>query len=111
MKQAINFNDFISAFHAFKRYDQFGYDALKILFNFIEQAEEETGEEMDLDVIDLCCNYSADTVEDVADNYDIDMSECETDADKLEAVLAYLNDNTQVCGVTDTGSIVYCNAF
>jgi hypothetical protein len=111
MKQSVNFSAFIDAFHAFKRYDQFGYKALQILFEYLEQYEEDTGEELELDVIALCCDYSADTVEEIASNYSIDLSDCDTDEDRLEAVLAYLNDNTQVCGVTDTGTIVYCSAF
>lgn len=111
MKQTINFNDFIDAFHAFKRYDQFGYEALQVLFDYLEQYEEDTGEELELDVIALCCDYSADTVTDIATEYDIDLSDCETDEDRTEAVTDYLTDHTSVCSVTENGTIVYCSAF
>lgn len=45
-------------------------------------------------------------MEDIASNYSIDLSECEDDDERKEAVLDYLNDNTMVVGETDTG-IVY----
>ena len=111
MKQTINFSAFIDAFHAYQRYDQFGYDALQILFDYLEEYEDSTGEELELDVIALCCDYSCDTIEDIASNYGLDLSDCETDEERLEVVLDYLNDNTQVCGVTENSQVVYCNAF
>lgn len=111
MKQIINFNDFINAFRRLNRYDQFGYAALEVLFNYLESYEEDTGEELGLDVIALCCDYSADTVDEVASNYDIDLQDCETDEERMEAVTDYLTNNTSVCGVTDNGTIVYCSAF
>ena len=114
MKQTINFSAFCDAFHAFKRYDQFGYTALQILFDYLEDMEQDTSEEIELDVISLCCDYSVDSVADIASNYDIDLSECEDDEAKYEAVMEYLNDSTSVCGdyETDDGHfIVYCSAF
>ena len=111
MKQTINFNDFIDAFRRMDRYDQFGYEALQVLFEYLESYEEDTGEELELDVIALCCDYSADTVDEVASNYDIDLSDCETDEERMEAVTDYLTDQTSVCGVTKNGTIVYCSAF
>ena len=41
MKQSANFSAFVDAFHAYKRYDQFGYDALEVLFEYLEQYEED----------------------------------------------------------------------
>ena len=114
MKQTVNLPAFMDAFHAYKRYDQFGYNALQILFEYLEELESETSEEIELDVIALCCDYSVDSVADIASNYDIDLSECEDDEAKYEAVMEYLNDSTGVCGdyETDDGHfIVYCSAF
>ena len=114
MKQTVNFSAFCDAFHAYKRYDQFGYNALETLFEYLEEYEDSTGEELELDVIALCCDYSVDSVADIASNYDIDLSECEDDEERKFAVLDYLQDNTQICGEyeTDEGHfIVYCSAF
>ena len=114
MKQTVNFNSFVDAFHAYKRYDQFGYEALQILFDYLEEYEDSTGEEIELDVIALCCDYSVDTVQDIADQYDIDLSECEYDDQRFDAVMEYLQDHTSVCGDyegADGRYIVYCSAF
>ena len=116
MKQTINASAFIDAFHAFKRYDQFGYEALQILFSYLEELEQDTGEELELDVIAICCDYSTDTWQDIAEQYDVDLSDCEDDDARIEAVTSYLQDNTSICGsysVTDASvtHFVYCNAF
>ena len=111
MKQTVNFSAFVDAFNAYKRYDQFGYDALQVLFEYLEQYEEDCGQELELDVIALCCEYSVDSVEDIAEQYGVDLSECEDDDDKLDAVTEWLSDNTSVCGTTPDGQIVYCTAF
>lgn len=115
MKQTVNLSAFMDAFHAYKRYDQFGYQALQILFEYLEELESETSEELELDVIALCCDYSVDSVADIASNYSIDLSECEDDEARKFAVLDYLQDNTQICGEYDGEDgvhyIVYCSAF
>ena len=114
MKQTINFSAFCDAFHAYKRYDQFGYTALQILFDYLEDMEQDTGEEIELDVIALCCDYSVDSVADIAENYDIDISDCEDAEERLSIVMDYLQDHTSVCGEyegDDDHYIVYCSAF
>jgi hypothetical protein len=73
MKTTVNQSAFIDAFHAYDRYDQFGYAALSSLFDYLEGLENDTGEELELDVIAICCDYSVDTVEDIASNYSIDI--------------------------------------
>jgi hypothetical protein len=114
MKQTINLSAFMGAFHAYRRYDQFGYQALEILFSYLEELESETSEEIELDVIALCCDYSVDSVADIAANYSIDLSECEDDEARKFAVLGYLQDNTSICGEyegEDGHYVVYCSAF
>ncbi len=111
MKQTIDQSLFIDAFRNYDRYNQFGYSALCSLFDYFEELEQDSGEEMELDVITICCEYSADSVEDIANNYDIDLSECEDDDEKRETVLEYLNDNTSVVDSDCDGQIVYCSAF
>lgn len=110
MKQNINFCAFTDAFHAYDRYDQFGYEALKVLFEYLEEYEESTGQEIELDVIALCCDYSHDSIQEIADNYSIDLSECEEENDKREAVREYLEYHTSICGETDSG-FVYSTSF
>ena len=57
MKQSVNFTDFTKAFHDHGRGTQFTYEGLKALFEHLEDYEDDTGEEIELDVIALCCDY------------------------------------------------------
>lgn len=114
MKQSVQFHTFVEAFQAADRYDHqdgkggnFTWTGLRVLFDYLESYEEDTGEEIELDVIALCCEYSEDTPEDIVKNYSIDLSECEDSEEEQEAILSYLNDRTSVCGVTASGRIVY----
>jgi len=110
MKTTINQSEFIDAFHRCNRYEQFGYDALVSLFDYLEQFEDDTGEEIELDVIALCCDYSVDSVADIASNYDIDIADMDDD-EARDAVLEYLNDHTSVIDEDCNGQILYCSAF
>lgn len=110
MKTTVNQSEFIDAFHSYDRYEQFGYDALVSLFDYMEQLEEDTGEEMELDVIALCCDYSVDYVQDIASNYAIDIAGLDDD-EARDAVLEYLNDHTSVIDEDCNGQILYCSAF
>lgn len=58
MKQTVNFSRFVDAFHAYDRYEQFGYKALQAIFEYIESYEADTGEEQELDVIAICCDFT-----------------------------------------------------
>lgn len=110
MKTSLNQSEFIDAFRDYDRYDQFGYDALCSLFDYLEEMETDTGEEIELDVIALCCDYSVDTVSDIASSYNIEISDMDEDETR-DAVLEYLNENTTVVDADCNGQILYCSAF
>ena len=110
MKTTVNQSEFIDSFRRFDRYDQFGYDALCSLFAYFEEVEEDTGDEIELDVIAICCEYSVDSVEDIASNYSIDIEDMDEDEAKA-AVIEYLNDNTMVIDDDCNGQILYCSTF
>ena len=57
MKTTVNQTDFIDAFKKL-RPDNFSYEGLVALYNYIENLEQDTGEEFELDVIAFCCSYS-----------------------------------------------------
>ena len=109
MKQTITLHTFRNAFYKMGRKEQFSYDGLKILFDYIEELEQDIGEEMELDVVALCCDYAESIIDDLIREYDIDMSDCDTDDEKAikETVMEYMEQNTIVCGVTSNGSLVY----
>jgi len=58
MKQTVDQYTFEQAFRVADRFDQFGYDALKALFDYIEEYEDSCGTEIELDVIAICCEFT-----------------------------------------------------
>jgi len=106
MFQTISIYDFENAFRTAGRKDQFSYDGKKVLFDYLEAYEDDTGEKLELDVIALCCEYEESSVADIAASYEIDIEGLEEDA-ALETVLEYLNDNTQVVGSVGTDTVLF----
>lgn len=106
MKQTVNFSDFVDAFRAYDRYDQFGYQALMVIFEHLEEIENSTGQELELDVVAICCDYATDNWHDIAVNYSIEIDENENEDEQKQQVIDYLNENTVVLGETDC-EIVY----
>ena len=111
MIQSINFSEFCDAFHACDRNENFSYEGKRILFDFLEEWEEETGQPVELDVIALCCEYSEMTWQEVAEAYSIDLSDCdpEDEDENKDFVMEYLQENTLYCGETPAGSLVFAD--
>ena len=58
MKQTVTFHKFMNAFHSADRGSNFSYDGLKALFSYLMDCEDTTGEEIELDVISLCIDFT-----------------------------------------------------
>jgi len=58
MKKTINIYQFRQAFQDYNRQDNFSYEGLEALFNFFEELEESTDNEIELDVIAICCDFT-----------------------------------------------------
>ena len=96
MIQTINESDFTTAFHRAGRGDQFTHKGLLALYEYLEEYEESTGEQIELDVIAICCDYSEyeslkDFQEDYGDDYE--------SIDEIEHA-------TQVIMIDDTSFII-----
>ena len=109
MKQTINLYAFRNAFYKMGRIGNFSYEGVEVLFDYLEELEMATGEEMELDVISLCGEFAESTIDALISEYDIDISDCDTDDEEAikETVMEYMEQNTIVCGVTSNGSVVY----
>lgn len=107
MKQTLTKSDFIEAFRRMDRYDQFGYEALSVLFDYFEECDPD----MELDVIAICCDYSVDTFEKIAENYGIDLTDCTNDDDIEDAVRTYLDHHAPFYCLVNGDQFVYCSAF
>jgi tRNA splicing ligase len=113
MKTTVSRYDFERAFVDADRKENFSYEGLKALFDYFESYEEETGEEIELDVIAICCEYCEDTVAEIARNYPIDLNDADPESDDYEdqcrqIVFDYLSDHTSVVGDTATGFVYAC---
>ena len=71
---------FLDAFYKMGREDQFSYKGLLALFDWFEELEDQGNEQMELDVIAICCEYSEyDNLEDLKEDYS-----CINDIEDLE---------------------------
>ena len=108
MKRNISEWEFADAFRDMGRGDNFSYAGLRALYDYLIQYEEDCGEEIELDVIGLCCDYSEyDTALEAAKEYGFKIEDDEDmTADEVEEVaLEWLNDSTSVI-VFDNGVII-----
>lgn len=70
MKTTVSKSDFRDAFKRMDR-DNFSYDGLGALYDWIEQIDEECDKETELDVIALCCEFTEyENIEEFHGNYD-----------------------------------------
>ena len=102
-----NVYQFREAFRLAERGDQFSYEGLEVLFDYLDNLSEDTGEPIELDVIALCCEYYESSIEELINNYNIDLSEVDEDdpSSIIEVVREYLEDNTSVCGQVSDGFV------
>jgi predicted ArsR family transcriptional regulator len=106
MKTTVSVYDFRDAFQRAGRSTQFSYDGLEILFDYFEELEQDMGDEIELDVIAICCEYAEADPREIAENYGIDNDGMDDD-ETAEAVRDYLEDQGVYIGATDHGMIVY----
>lgn len=105
MKTTVYLEDFHDAFIKAGRESQFSYEARNILFNWIEEFDNDTGEETELDVIALCCEFTENSIEDIVDNYGYMMDE--TAEHDRESIHDFLNSHTLVCGAYEKEGITF----
>ena len=98
MKQTIYFTNFVDAFKAYNRMDNFSYDALKAIFEYIEDYERDSGEEIELDVIAICCEFSELSENEFRDSYTI------YDDETIEDYISY---NGGWYTILDNGNVVF----
>jgi hypothetical protein len=92
MKRTINQIDFAQAFKDYGRENQFTIKALDILFDFLEQIENDSNEQIELDVIAICCDYTENTIKEWAKENGIFGERTEQELTDI------LNDRTYIVG-------------
>ena len=89
--------DFIDEFKAYDRLDNFSLQGLRVMYDVLSEMAKDCEMVIEMDVIALCCDYNEMSIDDVIDNYSIDLSD-ESFDDKTDLVIDYLHDNTMVLG-------------
>jgi hypothetical protein len=95
MKQTLTKSQFRDAFKSMGRGKQFSYEGLGVLYDHLTEIEEDTGVEIELDVIALCCEYCESSAAEALSSYDLE-------------TLDDLIQNTEVL-IIDDETIIYAN--
>ena len=96
MIQTITKSEFTSAFHKMDRGNNFTYEGLIALYDYLEEYEDSTGEQIELDVIAICCEYNEyESLEEFQEDYSEDYQSIEE-----------IEHATQVIMIDDTSFII-----
>ena len=94
MKTTVNFSDFVEGFTKLEfRKDQFSYDGLKLIFDYLESFEED-GDEIEFDPVGICSDFTETTVPEFNSDYGTKFS-------SIEEIEEYLDQHTSVIGRTE----------
>lgn len=111
--QTVNPSDLYHMACRMDRGDNFGHNGWNAIGEYLENLSEDTGEDIEVDIVGWCCEYDhTDSADDFFSQYGNDMclseSEWESfdDDEKIEAVESYLQDNTSVVCCED-GCIIW----
>ena len=107
------FCEFCDAFRDMGRNENFSYQGKKVVFDFLEELSYDPGQDIELDVISLCCEYNENDVDTIISEYGIDintdgfedMDEDEQEESKTKQVKDYLNKHTTIVGDVPGGFV------
>lgn len=71
MIDTINKYNFIDRFRSSDSYaNNFSYEGLSALFEYLEDYEDDTGEQVEFDLVALCCDFTEyENIQEIKDNY------------------------------------------
>lgn len=109
MKQTVNVYSFRDAFHRMDRGDQFSYEGLGEIFEYLE----EVNPDMELDVIAICCDFSQCSLDEFLDAYEVDadIDDQSTDEEKAEAITEYIGRNGYWYALVEDGKEIVFENF
>lgn len=113
--KTVNFYSFERAFKESGRKDDFSYDGLQILYDYLENLSDEMGSPIELDVISLCCEYTEMSLAEAINELGLSDYTIGDDGgdDVIDDVTEALSDETTVLGYEWTGEeyIIVFQAF
>lgn len=105
--QTLSKSSFIEAFKQSSRKDQFSHEALEAIFDYLEEYSDSTGEPIEFDIVGICCDWSEEGWEGIAKDYVVELSDCDSEQDKIQAVQDFIFDSTLCVMLSDGESFVY----
>lgn len=114
MKQTLNKDQFRFLFDQI-RPNNFSYEGQGILFDWLEQLEDDLGEELEFDPIAFCCDYTEADFQEVANELDEDEDELTEECygldeeETAQLIADKLSEKTTVLGITSDNAIIYQN--
>ena len=107
MKTTVYFSEFCDYFRKI-RPDNFSSQGLRVLYDYLEEIDNSCGEESELDVIGLCCDFAESDWQTFAADYDssIELDKSKNEAEQKVQVLDFLADQGALIGET-ADSIIY----
>jgi hypothetical protein len=108
MKETLTKYDFMDGMQKYTS-SSFSYNGLEILWDYLSEIEEDSGQEFEFDPVAFRCDFTESSVKDVLSENGVEIKEDLSDKEKLYYALDFLNKNTTVLGITDKGTVVYQN--
>ena len=102
--QTLTKSSFIDAFKHSSRKDQFSYEALEAIFEYMEEYSANTGESIELDIVAICCEWSESHWSDIARDYSIDLNDFADDEDDDERIQAVYETISEQTTMLDLGN-------
>lgn len=101
-------SEFEQAFKAI-RPDNFSSNGLLELYEYLDQLSDDIGEDIDLDVIAICCDWSECDPADLCTDYGymLDQDEDQSTDEYLEALIEELEQNTTIIKVEHYDQTTY----
>ena len=97
MKQSITRYGFAHLFEEHNRKENFSYNGRLALFDYLEELEDDTGEQIECDIIGFCCDFAEyETVEECAKEYSLWCLEPDSYEEREGYALEQLRDRTSV---------------
>ena len=96
-------SDFINLFHVMDRENNFSVTARRALFNYYDSLANDIGEDIELDIIGICCEWSESTEDSLIIEYihlvnDEDIDEDDDDA-RLSLIVDYIESESMLIEV------------
>lgn len=98
MKKTVDSYYFINEFNS-RLPNQFTYEGLNSLYDYFDDYEESTGEEIELDVIAICCDYAEYSKDELVMDYG-------HLGDSLEAIIEAIREESDIIDVPNGNYIV-----